>query len=88
MRYPGTKCGARGVASSPIRQPVAFYKNMVVQGRAGQMVEPAELVSAINALSTEHRKRSVVFFFFLKDEIYLGSTCSNYRLSQILTSGN
>lgn len=45
MRYPGTKCDARGVASSPIRQPAVFYKNMVVQGQAGQMVEPAELVS-------------------------------------------
>lgn len=37
---------------------------------------------------SENRKCSVAFFFFLKAEIYLGSTCSNYRLSQILTSGN
>lgn len=38
---------------------------------------------------SEHRKCSVAFLFsFLKAEIYLGSTCSNYRLSQILTSGN
>lgn len=38
---------------------------------------------------SEHRKRSVAFLsFFLKAEIYLGSTCSNYRLGQILTSGN
>lgn len=39
---------------------------------------------------SEHRKRSVAFLFFsfLKAEIYLGSTCSNYRPGQILTSGN
>lgn len=38
---------------------------------------------------SEHCKRLIpFFFFFLKAEMYLGSTCFNYRLSQILTSGN
>lgn len=37
---------------------------------------------------SEHRKHLILFFFFLKAEMYLGSTCSSYRLSQILTSGN
>ena len=66
VRYPGTDCGARGVASSPVRWLTAFYtfcKSTVVQGRVGQMAEPAERVSAINALSTVN-VRWLFFFFF------------------------
>lgn len=82
------ECGARGVENSPARRPSAFYKRRVVQGWAGQMAEPAERVPAINALSTVNVRWLFFLSFFLKAEIYLGSTCSNYRLGQILTSGN
>lgn len=49
----------------PIRRPTAFYKRTVVQGWAGQMAEPAERVSAINALNTVN-VRWLFFFSFWK----------------------